>query len=221
MEGRSRPSAGEPALSRVKGLETAPALCHPVALQLAHACWASLCPGGGSGGGACVHSHQAGGLRPLVFCQPLSFPLSALSSCPSLGHVDALEACRGAPRPASHLSEPSTTWHQRWGCSLCHFLLCQLLGTETFPTFLSLPRCHVPFYHLGLWFKCQPSFLSCHSPSCSLFHCPLDLTGCLLNDSPVPGPTPAKAKPHEGRDLGLSYSQLYSPGQYLTHPGVY
>lgn len=55
--------------------------------------WAPFCPARGPGGGACVHSQRAGGLRPLVFCQPLSFPLSY----PSPGHVDALQACWGAP----------------------------------------------------------------------------------------------------------------------------
>lgn len=219
MEGRSRPSVGELALAGVKGLETAPALCHPVALQLAHACWASLCPGAGSGGGAYVHSHQAGGLRPLVFCQPLSFPLSALSSCPSLGHVDALQACRGAPvLPTTCGRQPPGT--KGGGAPYVIFCCVSSLGLR--PSLLSSVF-HVDMFPFIIYVSgsnVSPSSLSCHSLSCSLFHCPLDLVGCLLDDLPVPSPTPAKAKSHKGRDLGLSYSQLYSPEQYLTHPGV-
>ena len=43
-------------------------------------------------------------------------------------------------RPPSHWPEPSATWHQRRGwvrCLFCHFLLWQLLGTESFPTLLT------------------------------------------------------------------------------------
>lgn len=59
----------------------------------------SCCPGGDLEEGVRVHSHQAGGLLPLVLWQ--------LCPCPSL-------LCRlsRSTRPASHYPEPSATRHQ-------------------------------------------------------------------------------------------------------------
>lgn len=69
---------------------------HPLALWPAPACWAPFASGAGSGGGACVPSHQAGGLTPLVPCAPPSFLLSALQA---FGEAPVPPAIGLSPRP--------------------------------------------------------------------------------------------------------------------------